>query len=56
MFPVMARKPTNHFVTQLPAMISIDSELNPVDFWDVMQDSEYESQNEIKYPINTTWS
>jgi hypothetical protein len=45
-----------HFVTQLPTMIPIDSELNPVGFWNAMQDSEYQSQNEIEYPMNTTWS
>jgi hypothetical protein len=39
----MARKPASHFVAQLPTMIPINSELNPVCFWDVMQDSEYES-------------
>jgi hypothetical protein len=53
---VVARKLASHFVAQLPAMISIDSEPNPVGFWDPMQDSEYESQNEIEYPIDTTWS
>jgi hypothetical protein len=52
----MARKPMSHFVAQLPAMISIDSELNPVSFWDAMQDSEYECQNEIEYLMDTTWS
>jgi hypothetical protein len=31
-FPVMARKSTSHFVAQLPVMILIDSELDPVDF------------------------
>jgi hypothetical protein len=36
-------------------MIPIDPELNPVGFWDNMQDSEYKSQNEIEYPIDTTW-
>jgi hypothetical protein len=51
----MARKPVSHFVAQLPAMILIDSEPDPVGFWDAMQDSEYESQNEIVYPMDTTW-
>jgi hypothetical protein len=37
-----------HFVAPLPAMIPINSELDPVGFWDAMQDSEYESQNEIE--------
>jgi hypothetical protein len=55
-FLAMARKPTSYFVAQLPAMIPIDSELNPVGFCDTMQDSEYESQNEIEYPIDTTLS
>jgi hypothetical protein len=50
----MVRKPLTYFVTQLPAMIPINSELNLVDVWNVMQDSEYESENEIEYPINTT--
>jgi hypothetical protein len=35
----MARKPVSHFVAQLPAMIPIDSELDPVSYWDVMQDT-----------------
>jgi hypothetical protein len=43
-------------VAQLPAIIPIDSELDSVGFWDAMQDSEYESQNEIEYPTDTTWS
>jgi hypothetical protein len=46
----MARKPKSDFVAQLPAMIPINSELNPIGFWDSMQDSGYKSQNEIEYP------
>jgi hypothetical protein len=37
-------------------MIPINSELDPVGFWDAMQDSEYESQNEINYSMDTTLS
>jgi hypothetical protein len=55
-FPVMAGKPASHFVAQLPAVIPIDSKCDPVSFCDAMQDSEYESQNEIEYPMDTTWS
>jgi hypothetical protein len=54
-FPVMARKPVSHFVAQLPAPNPIDSELDPVGVWNTIQDSEYESQNEIEYPMDTTW-
>jgi hypothetical protein len=50
----MVRKPMSHFVAQLPAMILIESGLNPVGFWNTIQDSEYESQNEIEYPMDTT--
>jgi hypothetical protein len=39
-------------MAQPPAMISINSELNPIDFWDTMQDSKYKSQNEIEYPMD----
>jgi hypothetical protein len=42
-FPAMARKPISHFVAQLPVMISIDSELDPVGFRGAMQDLEYDS-------------
>jgi hypothetical protein len=35
-FPVMAKKSMSHFVAQLPAMISINSELDPVGIWDVI--------------------
>jgi hypothetical protein len=52
----MARKPISYFVAQLPAIILIDSELGPVGFWDAMQDLEYESQSQIEYSIDTTWS
>jgi hypothetical protein len=52
----MARKPVSHFVAQLPVIIPINSKLNPVGFWDAMQNSEYESQNEIQYTMNTTRS
>jgi hypothetical protein len=52
----MARRPRSHFVAQLPAMISIDAKLNSVGFWNAIQDLEYKSQNEIKYPMDTTWS
>jgi hypothetical protein len=40
-FPTMARKPTIEFMAQLPAIIPINSELNLVGFWNIMQDSEY---------------
>jgi hypothetical protein len=53
-FPVKARKPMSHFVAQLPAMIPIDSEFDPVYFWDAIQNSEYDSQNEIEYPMDIT--
>jgi hypothetical protein len=53
---MMARKPTSHHVAQLPAIIPIDPELDPVDFWVTMQNSEYESQNGIEFSIETTWS
>jgi hypothetical protein len=52
----MARKPVSHFEAQLAAMIPINPELDPVDFLDTMQCLEYESQNEIEYPMDTTWS
>jgi hypothetical protein len=52
----MARMPISHFAAQPHAMIPIDSELNPVGFWNTMQDLEYESQNEIDYPMNTSCS
>jgi hypothetical protein len=55
-FPVLARKQTSHFVAQLSAIIQIDSELDPVNIWDAMQDSEYKSQNEIEYSMDATWS
>jgi hypothetical protein len=50
----MAKKPISNFVTQLPAIISIDLELHHVGIWDALQDLEYESQNEIENLINTT--
>jgi hypothetical protein len=37
-------------------MIPIDPELNLVSFWNIMQDFEYERQNEIQYPMDTTLS
>jgi hypothetical protein len=50
----MARKRTSNFVAQLSAMILFDSELDSDSFYDTMQNSEYESQNEIKYSMDTT--
>jgi hypothetical protein len=41
-------------MAQVLAMIPIDSEHNPVGFWDAMLHSEYKSQNEIKLPMDTT--
>jgi hypothetical protein len=39
----MAKRPMSNFGAQLPAMILINSELDPVSFWDTMQDSKYKS-------------
>jgi hypothetical protein len=49
----MARKPRNYFVAQLPTIIPINSELDPVGFWNAMQDLEYKSKNEITYFMDT---
>jgi hypothetical protein len=51
-FPVMAKKQISHFVAQLPVIISIDPKLDPVGFWNTIQDSVYKSHSEIKYPID----
>jgi hypothetical protein len=50
----MARKPKSFSVAQLLVMIQIDSQLDPVGISDVMQNSQSESQNEIKYAMDTT--
>jgi hypothetical protein len=44
-----------YFVTPIPAMIEIDPKQDLVGFWNAMQDSEYKSQNEIKYSLDTIW-
>jgi hypothetical protein len=55
-YSTLVRKTISHFVAQLPVMIFIDSDIDPVRFWDAILDSEYESQNEIPYPMVTTVS
>jgi hypothetical protein len=42
--PAIAKKPTSHFVALLSTMISIDPKLDLVSFWNIIQDSVYESQ------------
>jgi hypothetical protein len=52
----MARKLISHLAAEPTAWIPINTELNLISFYDVMQDSEYERQQEIEYPMDTTWA
>jgi hypothetical protein len=52
----MAEKSMSNFMAHLPVMILIISKLDPVGIWEVRQNLEYESENEVHYSTNTSLS